>query len=247
MNKLPTLLKEKWREYLLELFVVTFGILLAFFLSTWNETRKDRIQEQEILLGLKKEFQENLTGISIKIGINKNVISSCYRLIEILRSDNRISFSEEIDSLVALVMYFASFDAHSGSIDETIASGKLSILKDKELRSRLTGWSGKLQNMVENYDLRTQFFTNVLAPELMKYFVLINSDVYMQVSKDSRSLQLAEGRVQEYLSDLDKYSLLQLENGIVLHKINQDFVVLFESQLYTFLEETLEVIERNIK
>ena len=45
----------------------------------------------------------------------------------------------------------------------------------------------------------------------------------------------------------EEIDLLQLENLIAMHKLNNDFVNLDESDLRTFFEETLEIINNNLK
>jgi hypothetical protein len=61
---------------------------------------------------------------------------------------------------------FGSFDAQSGLIDEVISSGKLSIIKDIELRNRLTSFSGILDNAEEDYKIRMDYYMNQITPYL---------------------------------------------------------------------------------
>ena len=55
------------RKYLVyavgEILLVMIGILLALQVNNWNQNRKDRIAEQEIVVELRKEFQENLRSV----------------------------------------------------------------------------------------------------------------------------------------------------------------------------------------
>ena len=45
-----------WRQISVETFAIVVSILLAFSIDAWWDGRKDRQQEQEILLGLEIEF-----------------------------------------------------------------------------------------------------------------------------------------------------------------------------------------------
>jgi len=57
MKKILETLKRKWAEYLLEVFVILIGILSAFSLSNWNESRKNKIEEIKILKMMSQTLQ----------------------------------------------------------------------------------------------------------------------------------------------------------------------------------------------
>jgi hypothetical protein len=67
MKKLLETLKQKWAEYLLEIFVIVFGILIAFMLNDWNEGRKVRKKEREILIDLVENLGTNIKTIKSDI------------------------------------------------------------------------------------------------------------------------------------------------------------------------------------
>ena len=51
--------KIDWANHILQLIIVTLGILLAFTLNSWNETRKEKNLTRIYMLGLKEEILEN--------------------------------------------------------------------------------------------------------------------------------------------------------------------------------------------
>ncbi len=63
MKKVLAHLKDNWYQYALETLVVIIGILIAFSLSNWKESIKDRKKERESLESLKTDLAENLMEI----------------------------------------------------------------------------------------------------------------------------------------------------------------------------------------
>ena len=142
MNAIIEAIRKNWAKYLIEAVVITFSIIGAFILDNWNEERQNRKEEQVILAGLKEEFLDNLDEVTRNIGLNEDVITATYEMIDLLRSEDWLENPDLIDSLVARVYMFGTFDAQTGITDELISAGKLSLLTDDKLKKKLTGWSG---------------------------------------------------------------------------------------------------------
>ena len=74
MKRIFTTLKEKWPEYILEILVITIGILGAYSLNSWNEQRKLRQDERKIISQLIDEYEANLQQLDPKIQIRNTHI-----------------------------------------------------------------------------------------------------------------------------------------------------------------------------
>ena len=246
MKSLIKALRKNWAKYLIEALVITFSIIGAFMLDNWNEERQNRKEEQVILAGLKEEFLENLDEVSRNIGLNEDVITATYAMIDLLRIEDWRKDHDLIDSLVARIYMFGTFDAQTGISDELISAGKLSLLTDTRLKKQLTGWSGILHNAQEDYDIRLQLYSFILIPEFIKHFTLANGDRYVDFSSWSDSYLVPFRGNSPHEHNTSDMNLLEFENILWVHKVNNDFVNLNELNMKEYIEETLELIELNI-
>ena len=71
MKRILSILKDKWPEYILEILVITIGILGAFALNNWNEGRNENLQRQELVRSIivdlkikKEEILQDRTGLT---------------------------------------------------------------------------------------------------------------------------------------------------------------------------------------
>jgi hypothetical protein len=244
------LAENKASKYLVyaigEIILVVIGILIALSLNNWKEDLDNRGEETRILNGLKQEFEVNLSEVNRNIKLNTSTVESSIALIELIRSENPFANYRHVDSLLYVAYMFGSFDAQTGLIDEVISSGKLSIIKDTELRDRLTSFSGVLDNAEEDYTIRIDYYMDEIIPYLSKYIPLVNKDQYMDFSSWSDTYKTKKLTESPFKGKYDQIDLLQLENLIAIHKLNNDFVSLNESELKTFFEETLEIINYNL-
>ncbi len=63
MKKILETLKRKWAEYLLEVLVITMGILGAFSLNNWNDIRNQRRIEIELLKMVRNDLKATLIDV----------------------------------------------------------------------------------------------------------------------------------------------------------------------------------------
>jgi hypothetical protein len=237
----------KYLKYAIgEIVLVVIGILIALSLNNWKENLANLGEETRILTGLKQEFEVNLAEVSRNIKLNTLTKESTVELIHLMRTENAFANSRYVDSLLNAVYMFGSFDAQTGLIDEVISSGKLSIINDTELRDRLTSVSGYLDNLEEDYIIRSNYYMDHIIPYLSNYVPLVNQNQYMDFSSWSDSYKTIELSESPFKPKYDEIDLLKFENLIATHKLNNDFVTLDESELKDFFIKTLEIIDNNL-
>ncbi len=160
------------RKYILyaigEIALVVIGILIALSINNWNEWSKDRNIEQEYLVGLKKEFEYNLQDLEDNISRNENIMDNTRKFLQDVGPSTQVSDIETIREHVGNIMAKAiGIDPSPGVLEDLISSGNLNILRNKELRSALSGWKSMLRK-VERQETRVLEYREGVAHIFMK-------------------------------------------------------------------------------
>jgi hypothetical protein len=130
MKRILHTLKQKWPEYILEILVITLGILGAFALNNWNETQKSNRFEEEILTLI----DENLTRDSVSITAELNSAILAIQLTDsILNRVNQKIYDEQLNLWMGKVIKFERFRSQSSGF-EVLKSKGIDILQDKQLQ-----------------------------------------------------------------------------------------------------------------
>ena len=134
MRKILETLKRKWAEYLLEIIVITMGILLAFGLNNWNENRKEGNFERKVLNELHTAIQVNIDHLNRGIRRNESAIASCQLILN--HFDKGLAYD---DSLVqhfstAISLFYPSLNNNAY---ESLKSHGLHLLKNDAIRDTL--------------------------------------------------------------------------------------------------------------
>lgn len=235
-------IRENWIRYGFETLVVTVSILGAFMLNSWNDDRKEQKQEQLILLGLKTEFGQNLAELESDHHYNTLCLEGTR---ELLSKNGRPTPAHVVDSLYGHILNYATFDPRVGVVEEVISSGKLNLVRDEQLRYRLTQWSGELKDLEEDIIIRRDHYLNQLQPIFHRYVSSRNSDKTQTRHDYPRELV-----IEPIPFDQSRYDALlassEFDGALYTYFISQTWVHVNEVAIRQFMEETLALIENNI-
>ena len=87
MKKILETIQAKWAEYLLEILVIMIGILGAYMLNSWNETRKYQKLEVQYLRGFLDDLESDIISLGENDDVNLNNKFCAENLIRLIQSD----------------------------------------------------------------------------------------------------------------------------------------------------------------
>jgi hypothetical protein len=157
--------KDKFREILLEVGIIVFAVTLSIWLHGWQESLKDRKEEQEFLTGLKGDLKADLQEMEGDRQGNVNRYNDA-------KYFERVGNGEKLnpDSVRLYQWIFSSWTTISprtSRFEALKGSGRLSIIEDKNLVIELTGlYTKDFPWIVDHNESTRQMIINTLMPYL---------------------------------------------------------------------------------
>ncbi len=162
MKKILETLKSKWAEYLLEILVITAGILGAFILNNWNDVRNERKLEYAYLQLL-----------SVDVQIDKKMLSEAIEYIDVKMYSLKIikdiiegkSDSDSLEWAIIqspLLGWTLSYADHpKATYEELISSGHLRLILDSQLRNSIVDYYRFWNHTIERTHQRRSNYPNL--------------------------------------------------------------------------------------
>ena len=142
-----------WFRILVEGVVIVGSILLAFGIDAWWDGRRERQEEREALEGLERDFSVNLRAARTSI-MSLRADNRALAALEDILDAQLASVSSDSALLFARAMNgYRTFDPQDGTLDALLASGRLGVLRDGELRGLLVEWKTAVDDVNEEASL----------------------------------------------------------------------------------------------
>lgn len=166
-----------------EIILVVIGILIALQINTWNEGRKARALEIELLENLRKDLTLDTLDINFNLKYHLNFINEEKKLLNFLMSDlnspnNPIDYNAALTTPLIVVLHESTFT--------NLQNNHVGILTNNALRkdiSRFYDFYSTGIQRIEN-DLSSYETYDVKLPYFLKYFQLDPNAAPMLVTNE---------------------------------------------------------------
>lgn len=147
-----------------EIVLVMIGILLALQVNDWNEERKKRITESEVIASLNGDFKtakSEIEGLKKLIEDRNDKLGT---LSENCSLKNPSISPEKMDSLIWGSYALPAFNPPDGTISDLLNSGKIDVIRNPELRRLLSEWNGAVQGVKKQELFQGEFLYKRFTP-----------------------------------------------------------------------------------
>lgn len=129
-------LKSKWYKYVIEIVVVIVGILIAYNLEQWRDTRNNKKREIEILKEFKRGLSADLAEMHVYILSHEHSIRSSKIILKVIK-DN-LPYHDSLDAYFAYTHAFSTFTGNVSPIEQ-LKNSDLAIVSNDTLRLKISG------------------------------------------------------------------------------------------------------------
>ena len=158
-----------------EVVVVVLGILIAFGLDSWWDSRKQDRWEHTQLESLHGEFSKNLVHLDEVILSHEDATANIEKILTFTIATLEGQAAGFADSTIIALIGWRTSEISMGVLDALLASGDLGRLSDSLLRSKLTAWKAQVLDAQEKEVLARDFVEFVLTPALLNEEMIANA------------------------------------------------------------------------
>ena len=204
--------KGNLKRYLIyaigEILLVVLGILIAFQINSWNDTRKSKYLEKQYLTNIKNEINTSVAKLDESIKFNTTTLNHIENILNHIEGD--LPYSGSLDTSFYVYQYFIVPELNFTTY-ETIKNVGLNSINPNSLRLDIS----KL------YEEEFSFLTNTIKGNEQQYYQNVMTQFHIDHFKETSYLGTTIPNNYDTLKQNQKYSnILYKLKGIRMYSIN---------------------------
>ncbi|GAA4816676.1 DUF6090 family protein [Litoribaculum gwangyangense] len=221
-----------------EIILVVIGILIALQINNWNEKRKEKAFETEMLQSFKESLSSDLSDIEYNIKQHIKGLAACDSILIFLKPDIDVN----IDTLSTLFAdaFFVTRFVYSTSAFESLKAKGVNIISNKSLQKKI----------VDVYDSRYRFFA-VSENDFIENYWLGIQHIFPTRFEEGLNYDLNSKGYPGSLKPRDVEALKNDKEFIYYLKTNRNWTNLIINFHYEGLKsnivELLDLIDKELK
>ena len=228
-----------WTRIAAEGLAIIASILIAFDIDASWERRGQGQDEQAILAGLSDEFLaigDTLEAWTERTRVKRDALALG---LQVLESGPEEWTVQQLDSVLFALLNVADWDPRGGALQAVIASGRLELVSNPDLRRELAGWGGMVDDLIDNQHLMQSFVLGEVVPRLSEAGIRLGRGWALGHSRWPASLEDSVGAMTNYRRlfasphlegflatkyDFTQFSVSDFERGVAAARSIQEMI-----------------------
>lgn len=221
---------QDWFAVGIDLVIVVVGVFIGLQAQQWHEARKDAVQHEQLLERLAEEFRDLEPVAAELVAFLDSSRQSTGDVIEALRREQPPEDEAAFRFALGRANWVMNFPDIATTYEELVATGRLSEVRNLELRRALIGYGDAHERLARVYPGATRV---IFAPD---------SNYYRAVdwNMDPATWETA-GAILSYDWDMLRASRAEMQGWISF----QYDLVLYAERMLEQIRTILAVIERD--
>jgi len=136
-----------------EILLVVIGILLALQINNWNEERKNRVTEKELLKALRTDFLETRSRLLETMEIQESVVSLSKEFLMLFETNNLAAKKDSLGIFVLMgALNWSREEPVTITYDAMVSTGNIGLLRNEELRRYLAMFDAEIKSGFEDHE-----------------------------------------------------------------------------------------------
>ncbi|WP_412061321.1 hypothetical protein [Rubrivirga sp. IMCC45206] len=169
--------RQDWFVVALEVAIVVLGVVIGFQVTAWGAERAARVQEREMLRGLRAELAANVELLDRVADEHRQTIGQARRVLAWTGPDPAAVPPAVLDTLITdLINEIPAFHPAMGEVEAMLGAGDLGLVRDDTLRAMLASWPNRLERLRAVEDEMRADVLDRLFPYLVDRTPLVTAD-----------------------------------------------------------------------
>ncbi len=170
-----------------EIALVVIGILIALQINTWNEGRKDRIVEKQVLIGIKQALESDIKNqIEPNLKACINDLGNIETIMQTI--DHKVAFDSSNADIYGSLMFSKDFK-YELTAYKALENEGIKVIRNPELKTKILEIYNmeypEVQNYIQNFSNNLMaFFRPYMRIHFKFYFVDDQSAIYLPIDYD---------------------------------------------------------------
>ncbi len=199
---------------LLEIVIVFIGISISLWIDDWNQNRKDRKDEKTYLKSLYFDISMDVQDLSNRHFDSIEIFENIQKVLLFLNYPDSVDVSADyFQHVMGRSQMLNNFSPTDYTFQEMTSTGKLSLIKDAELRKKLTMYYSIVRRLTEDKESNNSTTRQLLFEGVADHFHIARLFSFGQVGtihpEDTLDLELFRDRESKAFVVIQNYLLLR--------------------------------------